>query len=464
MLRLGQRGVSTMSDTAAGRDNIGYAELTAFFAPIAVSTMLMMSSHSIVSAALARTTEAGVALAAYSVAQSISNMFQSPCFTLRRAAVALLDDRRSYNVVLRVSVVTLLIVLAAMSAIAFVPAVYRWIFVDLVGINTELLPETVRTFRFFLIMPLFSILRSVYQGIITIRRKTYFLTINMVFRLAVMFTVTAVVTSTNWLSGGAVGAFVLASGIITEGVLAVWAGYRLKRQLPEEVSDSEPISVASAWKFFLPLIAAEFVMTFGRPSINAGLARTVDPETALASFQVARSFAWIFIGMAMRIHQLVLVFVQGHVSYIKVKRFILALGLGNTALLLLLALTPMGEWALVRVIGVSDNLVKPALLTVLLLAFVPLVLSLSEMYVGLLLGARRTSVITLSKFGNLFGVVVLVLVTGRMFPQLGGLLAGLSTLGGYLVEMVVVWHFSRDLIPVSQASVLPGTLQQKAAD
>lgn len=55
-----------------------------FYAPLGATSVLMMSSHSIVSTGLVRTAEANAALAAHAVAQSIAVLFAGPCYSMQR--------------------------------------------------------------------------------------------------------------------------------------------------------------------------------------------------------------------------------------------------------------------------------------------------------------------------------------------------------------------------------------------
>ena len=129
---------------------VSYSELIAFFLPIALSLMIMMSTHSVVSSALARTTDAAIAIASYSVAKSVSNMFQSPCITLRRLCVARFKSKEAFDKVLKLTGITLIISLVAMGIIVFTP-LSKFVFLKLIGVSEELLPHTIRamTILFF---------------------------------------------------------------------------------------------------------------------------------------------------------------------------------------------------------------------------------------------------------------------------------------------------------------------------
>lgn len=426
--------------------DLEYREILLFFVPIAITSMLMMGSHSIISSALARTTAAATALAAYSVAQSIAMMFESPCFALRRIFVALLDDQGSFKTLLKVSLFTMSGVVLVQIAIAFTP-VGAFIFTRLVGIPNDLLAETIRTYRIIIVLPIISTIRSVYQGLIIVNRRTHLLTVNMIARLVTMVALTALLTQTHLVTGAAVGAIVFIGGMGVEGILAFLTGRKLFTNLPPQPQKNERLTMKATWVFYIPLIAAIFLQSFSRPAINAGLARTLDAEIALGAYQVAWSFAWIFASISFGVHQAVLVFVKDNKSFLMIRKFVWCVGFIATMLLLVVALTPIGEWALMTLIGTTREITAPALNTIAIMAFVPLVITLSELYAGLLMISRRTPLITVSKIANLGGIMVTVYTMLHFFPQLGGMLAGISMLVGFLVELGVVYWNARPLVP-----------------
>jgi hypothetical protein len=413
--------------------------------------MLMMGSHSIVSSALARTTGAAAALAAFSVAQTIAMMFESPCFALRRLFVSLIDDQHSFATLLKITAVTIAVVFSVQVAIAFSPLGYV-LFVRLVGISPELFPQTIGAYKVFMLLPVMSAIRSTFQGLIIVRRKTHYLTLNILIRLATMVGMAAFLTNTEVISGGAVGAVVLVSGMAIEGLMAILTGARLRKDLPQRTHDGVPLTISAAWIFFYPLIAAQFVQSFDRLLISAGLARTVNAEVAIAAYQVAWSLSWILSSVSFNIHQVVLVFVRDEESLRKVQRFALIIGVGATLIMLTISLTPIGYWILTSIIGASAEIAGPTLGMLAVLGLVPFVLSRSEVYAGLLMRRKQTISITVAKILNLTALGLSVLVISKLYPQAGGLLAAVSMLVGYSVEWVTLYLFSRG-VAVSRTSL-----------
>ena len=433
-----------VSEVTAGRLN--YGELTAFFLPLALSAMLMMSSHSIMSSAMARTAEAEIALAAFAVATSISMMFESPCYNIRRMATALFDDKTSLKNVMVVGAGVVVASVTLMIPVAFT-GFGRTVFVKWVGVSPELFPEVIKCFRLFIILPLLSGIRGYFQGMLIVRKKTFWLTINVSIRLVIMLIVTQLLLSLEGLSGGMVGAILLVTGIGSEAILACITALLYKKDFPDQPTRSKrSITVRDALIFYIPLIGATFVQTFSRPGINAGLARVANPEQALASYQVAYSFAMIFIVLLYSVHQIVLVFVKDKYSFNKVVRFAVLVSLLMAFILIVCGITPIGKWALTSIIGVEDSLATVSVRIIGWYALMPVVLCGVEIFSGVLLLNKRTPTITLAKIGNVLTVVAIAAGLSAALPSLGGIIGALSMTAGAFTEMAIAFVRGRDLI------------------
>ncbi|MFP4456755.1 MAG: hypothetical protein ACLFPS_03780 [Clostridia bacterium] len=426
-----------------------YLELLIFFAPLATTYMLMMGSHSIISSSLARTENAAIALAAYSVANSIIYIFESPLFGIRRIYVALLDDKSSFRTLSKVTGMALAFVIIILLLVGYTP-IGEFVFIRVVGVSESLFPEVIRAFRWFMILPLASALRSVFQSLLVVNRKTHIVTMNMILRLASMLIISYVLVNYKFVTGSAVGVFVLGGGMSVEAIMSFITARNLRKELPDKPQDDEKLTYKTTWAFYVPIMGALLLQNFIRPFINSGLARTVNPETALAAYQVAYSTSWILVGISFSIHQLVLVFVENKETFDKVKRFVFGVGIFGSALLLLMSLTPAGEWLLLNVIGTDPDITGAALTTMLPMAFIPLVVTNSEMFAGVLMMEKRTPVLTMSKGANLVITMIISLGVVAIYPELGALLAGISMLLGYVGEFGVVYFFGRKLTPTGR--------------
>lgn len=412
-----------------------------FYLPLAATSMLMMASHSIVSSGLARTSNAAASLAAFAVAQSLAVMFESPCYTIQRMCVALFKDKGSYSAVKHATIIVWAALTVVMLAIAFTP-LSRFAFLSVLKVPEELYVDALRSFRVFLVLPAFSAFRSFYQGLLIIRKRTSQLTTNMAFRLLIMFALATLLPRLN-LSGGAVGALILSAGIGTEGLMAFFTARKIGNTLPNEGPSMSP---SRALWFFLPLAVASITSTFIRPVVNAGLARTVDPALALASYQVAWSFSYIFAAVAFNIHQLAIVFAKNTENRLSVFKFAMLMGGLGSLVLLIVAVTPIGPLALTRIIGVSDQIASEALGTIALLSLMPILTCISEYCAGLLIIANQTRYLTAGKLVNLFFIIALSLLITRYAPHLGSRLAGICMVGGIGAEAAFVAQRTRAVV------------------
>lgn len=415
-----------------------------FYLPLAATSILMMASHSIVNSGLARTPDAAAALAAFAVAQSLAVMFESPCYTIQRMCVALFKDKGSYYAVKQASLIVWACLTTLMLALAFTP-LSRIAFLDILRVPPELYPDTVRSFRVFMVLPAFSASRSFYQGLLIVHKRTAQLTTNMLFRLGVML-VLATVLQHLTLTGGAVGALILGAGIGTEGLMAYITGRNIGKELPE--SDGEAITTTQAMVFFLPLALASVTNTFIRPVINAGLARTADPSLALASYQIAWSFSYIFVAVAFNVHQLVIVFAREAEHRISVLKFSLLMGSLGTVILFIVSVTPLGTMALTRMIGVPPELAVQALRAIALLSLMPILTCISEYCAGLLIIAGQTKYLTAGKAVNVVTILITSLLIARFAPHVGGLLAGICMVSGIAMESIFLAIQTQNISPV----------------
>ena len=128
------------------------------------------------------------------------------------------------------------------------------------------------------------------------------------------------------------------------------------------------MKTTSALLFYLPLAIAGILESFSNPD-QLWIGTHSLPELALAGYQVAYSFAWIFVGIAFNIHQVVIVFANDAASRAKVKRFVWAVGIITTCSMLLLTLSGGTAWVMRNLIGVDDDIMHTAVNNVIVLSF-----------------------------------------------------------------------------------------------
>lgn len=198
---------------------------------------------------------------------------------------------------------------------------------------------------------------------------------------------------------------------------------------------------------FFPLIGAALVGGFLRPALNSGMARSFDATVALSAFAVATSLSWMVISPTQNLHQLTMIWLPRPGGRARAFRFVLVFSLVFTLVIAVLRFTPVGPWLLLGPIGLERSLLTPTILVVRIQALIPLVLSWSEYFSGILLINRQTSAITVGKLVNLAVVLAgVALFHGARLPSgtaLGALLQVLGIAGEVLFLYAVVRRAGR---------------------
>ncbi len=414
-------------------------ELLLFYVPLGLYSMIMMSSHSVINSGVSRAPNAEIGLAAYAITMTIMNMFASPCFTSRQMVVALAHDKKSLKITRRVMIKIAAVSLLFLSILAFTP-IGEFVFINLFNTPPNLLSEIKTAAVFTLSLPFVYSLRSYSQGIIIVEKKTKYLTFTVIIRITFMIFLAFALPKLGFINGASIGIIIWTGGMGLEAIINFLLSRKVYKNLPDTPKyddGEEDFTQFKAFEFIWPLLLMSFIWTLGLPIINSGLGFTQDPERSIATFQVARSFAWIAIAfLEMNMRQVSLIFgtSEDRISYLK--RFTLGVSLVLASIIAVLALTPVGSWALISLIGVTDELaqaVKPVLMVLIAL---PLVLARTEYYMGLLMNLKNTKALSISKTISVGMAGVSVITLSLLFPQLGAVVGAIGLLLGYSSEML----------------------------
>ncbi|MEW6723960.1 MAG: hypothetical protein AB1331_03420 [Bacillota bacterium] len=416
--------------------------LIRFFAPLAATSMMMMSSHSLISGGLTRTSQPEVSIAAYALATSIWFIVDSPMVNVRQMILALAWGPRSFRAVAMVTNGLVIISLAIGLLLSYTP-VGPWVLRTLLGAPENLVAPAVSALRVLMFLSIVSSRRSLYQSLLMLKDRTGIFPLTMVIRLGLMVLFVAASLRYDLVRGAALGGATLLLGVGTEGLLAQVYGKRVVRDQPLRAGGAaDNVSLWQAMVFFFPLIGAALVGGFLRPALNSGMARSFDATVALSAFAVATSLSWMVISPTQNLHQLTMIWLPRPGGRARVFRFVLVFSLVFTLVIAVLGFTPVGPWLLLGPIGLERSLLAPTILVVRIQALIPLVLSWSEYFSGILLINRQTSAITVGKLVNLAVVLAgVALFHGARLPSgtaLGALLQVLGIAGEVLFLYAVV--------------------------
>lgn len=417
-------------------------DILRFYIPLAATSVLMMVTHSVISGAVARTFQPAIALAAYSAAYSVGQVFESSCYAMHRMALTFVRGRQSFRTTGRVALAMLAILISGYVLVAWTP-LSRTVFQGILGLSDAVYAASVPALRVFILWPLASATRSIYQSLITLGKRTYWLTINMAIRVTGMLVVAS--TTPAIMPGGPVGSVILSAGISIEAILAFVVATKFIPPLSGEPDDVPVLRPQHIVKFMLPLAAAAIIQTLAKPVVTASLSRMARPEVALAGFQVASSFSYIFVAVTYSIYHAVVIFVKDRASFKKLRAFILGMGGLASVLLLVSSLPPFGSFIFSSIIGAPPDISLESVRTLSFLALTPIALACAEFFSGILMLHRHSEYVTAAKVSNVAVTSACVLLMARAFPAMGGAAASLATAIGGAVEAAISYGSVRSL-------------------
>jgi hypothetical protein len=406
-----------------------------FFLPLAATSMLMMGSHSLANSAIVKTRDPTLALASFSVAQSLGMLLEGVVTVARQLGLAQVKNVQTWRVLGRLMRLTVLGLTIMMIVIGFTP-LGKMIFYDILGAPLDVAEGATVAFRVFIIFPAISCLRMMYHSIIILNKRTIFTTIAMAARVSVMVSLATMFILRPVEIGGAVGSIVLISGIATEAIVSFLAGRRFVGSLDSLYSGEifPALTLSQAARFYWPLAVSGLVSNLSRMSISAGLSRASDPKIALAAYQVGWTIAWLFISPVASMHQVTTVFAKGRKSVLAVKRFGLTLGCLCALMLFAFVLSGAGNVVLSRWIGAGPELVPPALRAIGLMGFLPFITCWSEMFTGSLLITGNSAAIGAGRVIYVLVTTAAIFLGASMAPGLGASLAPVGMVAGSLAE------------------------------
>ncbi|MDP2873544.1 MAG: hypothetical protein Q8P31_13560 [Bacillota bacterium] len=418
-------------------------DILRFYIPLAATTMFYAVVFNVMNSAMARTIDAAAALAAFAVGQSIADLVAVPAGSGHQWLLARARDKQSFRAGLRVMAQLIGIVLVLLALAGWTP-LGRLIYQGIFGAPANLSPGISAVIKICLPLPLIFALRGASQSVLMIRRQTHLMTAGVVVRLGYVSAMAILLGRSHGMSGAVIGGLLWVSGMGVESLVDFALAVRLYRQYPEAPESGVLPSPAGIWRFLLPLIATSLLWSLGKPILNLGMARSADPEGAIAIYQVTWNAAWLLIAYVQGgFRQAVVVFWNDARTLKALQRFAAGLAAAVTVLMAALTLSGGATWFLRDVVGAAEELIGPARGVLLVMSVLPLALVATEVCIGRLLRNGTTGPIGLAKGANLASMAAVVLGLAVLAPNAGALIGALGMLAGVLGEFVVAYIATR---------------------
>lgn len=429
-----------------------------FFLPLSLSDVIMILSGPILTIGLARLAAPETSLAAYSVAQNVAILLESPIIMLLHASTALTRYRRLYRPLWKFMIAANLTITAAYLAVAFTP-VYYWLFRDVLGQPAAVVAAARPAFQLMLLWPAAIGWRRFYQGVLINRRQSDRIALAGFARLGSLAVVTYIGVVLR-APGAALAGLALVVSVMVEAVavtlfarpfLPAQSDPRQQEQEEPDAGEQPPAWVPRTVRqialWYWPLAMTQVLVWAVRPFINGGIARSVSPEIGLAAWPVAWATISMVANSVRAVQQLTLSLLNGRREYLMLRRFVWAVGLAASGILALLAFTPLGvgymEWVL-GLRGELGELAQAAIPALHVAVFYPLLVAEQNWLQGLLIRAGQPRWVNGAAVVG--GMVTLATVyLGALLWRLPGApLGALSLVAGILAESGVLYAAARE--------------------
>jgi len=401
-----------------------FTQIFRFWSPLAATWLMMAVEGPFLAAVIARMGDTAHNLAAYGVAYAFALVAESPIIMLMSAAATLVKDATSYRR-LRNFTTALNLGVTLGLALLVVPPVFELVGRRLIGLTPEVARLTHLSLVLLLPWPAAIGFRRFYQGILIRGYKTRRVAVATILRVVVMAVTSLALFRFSSLPGAYVGALGLSAGVCAEALLtrymASGAIADVLAQQPEP--DAEILGYRQIGHFYLPLALTPFIGLSVHPMVTFFLGWGAFPVESLAVMPVLYGLTFVFRAIGLSFQEVALALVgKGFEHYRILRNFAAWVGAVATALLALIAFTPLSAVWFQGVSGLSPELSAFATPPLMIMAVIPALTVWISFQRSILMVGRVTTPIT----------VATAIEAGGIFLLLGLLMAysGLSGMTG----------------------------------
>lgn len=406
--------------------------------PLAASVVMMVLEPSIINIGLGRTTDPEVALAAYGVAFSLALLVEAPIIMLIDASVARSTNLEAFRVV-RAFTVWLGLAVTAIGLLVSLTPLYDLIVPGLMRIPPDVAARARPTLQILSFWSFPIGWRRTHQGVLIRNNRTSIITwatgARLVSLAGALFAGLLVLPD----RGAIVAGLAMDFSVIVEAALITAATRPVLRSASFATQPAgHPMTTRELARFYWPLAGTSLLRQSTRSILNAGIALAVAARGSLAAWPVAWGFAILIAGPAWSLQQLTTALAHDDASYLRVRRFALALGALFTALLALATFTPLYDWVMGFVYNLAPELQALARPAMGILVLYPLLMGAQSAVRGRLIQCGYTPTVQGAMAVNVLVVTGVVFVGAFALPVSGVALAAAATMAGALVEWLIL--------------------------
>lgn len=419
-----------------------------YWLPLAASWLLMSFEGPIANSVIARLGEPGRMLAAFGIVTSLSLAIESPVVPLLSTSTTLARSRGNF-IKLRRFTLALLSLTTLLHALISWTALFDVVIVRWMGTPESIVPAVRLGMRIMIFWSAAIAWRRFIQGILIRHGETGFVGKGTLVRLLTMACVAIGTALLTDLPGIAVGALALASGVIVEAAYAHMVARPIIQEkfiaAPPSENSTTDFSYRDLVKFHTPLAASVFLFLFARPIVSAALARSPNPENALAAWPIVSNLLFIARAPAVALPEVIIALAEERDSRAQLQSFSLRVGVASSLLLALISFTPLSTFYFQKLIGINAELASIAATGGKVAFILPLITAAIMLYRGFMTASNHTFPITVSMVANLT-LLMLSLIVGVLTNIPGVVVGAIAMTLSFLVEFIALYFAHQRLI------------------
>ena len=344
---------------------------------------------------VARLPEPDVQLAAFSgIVFPFALLIEAPIIMLLAASTALVGDQTTWRRLGRFVHLAGFLLTAVHVVVAFTP-IFDWLARDVVGVPEDVVEPARIGLRILTPWTWGIAYRRFQQGVLIRFEHSRAVVVGTVVRLVANLSVLAVGLSIGGVPGIVVGTAGIACGVVAE---ALFARYCVERWCRDALRDAPPPREAFRWgafaRFYVPLALTPLMTLIVQPLGAAAMLRMPDAMDSLAAWSSVYGLVFITRSAGFAFNEVVVALVQRPAGLVVLRRFAWLLAGAATAVLVLLALTPLGELWFGRLSGLPGELPTFSAQALVVALLMPAIAVVQSLYQGALVRAGMTRAVT----------------------------------------------------------------------
>ena len=404
-------------------------KIAIFWFPLAATWLMMATEGPFLAAIIARLNAPKINLAAYGVAFSIALLVEAPIIMLMSAATALVKDRDSYLKFRNFSYFLNGIISLLMLIVLF-PPVFSLITKNLMGLPEDVSRLTHIATAIMLPWPAAIGFRRFYQGILIRSNLTRRVAYGTILRLSAMAATGLVCYVYFQPHGAVVGAMALSVGVTVEALasrIMVHSSIKMLCKQEPNPHSLERLSYKNIFTFYYPLALTSILNLGVFPMVTFFMAHSRMPLESLAVLPVIHSLVFILRSLGLSFQEVGIALLgEKQKNYVPIRNFAILLGVVVLLLFSIVSFTPLAFFWFNSVSGLSLELSQFALLPTKILTLTPTLMVLLTFLRSIMVNSRKTKQITIATAIELTTVLVLLVVTTKVFGMIGAIGAAAS--------------------------------------